>query len=133
MEILSTDLAYIAGFFDGEGCIVGIKRKTQCQRVRINIGQRKPEILFWIMKLLNMGHVYNLSSSRNNSWRVSNKDDIERFIDLILPYSRIKKEELIVGRELNNLTGKDRSHSEKKMMLFNQLKMLKHEKGRHLK
>lgn len=134
MEVSHDDLIYIAGFFDGEGCVYGRRpREKGCTIVRIIIAQKKPEILYWIKEILNMGKVYTYSNNSLNIpiWRVTNKKDVERFISLILPYSRVKKEELIIGRKLNNLTnskGDNRISSEdlqKRMILYNQLKLLK--------
>ena len=125
----SEDLAYLAGLFDGEGCIHGrICNKEGHPTILINISQKRTEILYWIKSLLRMGRVS--TSSQVKSWRISSKEDIERFINLILPYCKIKKRELIIGQKLIDLIGDSGQHCNfdnhrERMVFFNQLKMLK--------
>lgn len=121
-------LAYISGFFDGDGCISGRSEKGH-RRANISIHQKRPEILHWIQKSLGMGHLYHNFTSDLWSWRIAGKKDIEKFIDLILPYSIVKKRELEIGRELNNLAtliiiNKDTNSSERER-LYNELRRLK--------
>jgi intein-encoded DNA endonuclease-like protein len=131
LKIASIDLAYIAGFFDGEGCISGTLKRNRNPRVRITVTQKNPGILFWIKKTLDMGnvHVYLNNSSR---WIVNNKGDVREFINLMFPYSKGKKEELMIGEKLNDLTNEggdthtiSRSNRQERVILYDQLKLLK--------
>ena len=129
MRILVKDLAYIAGFFDGEGCISGHMGRRH-PSARISIGQKDPKILYWIQETLKIGRISKNSKSSNSSWRITRKEDIGRFIELILPYSIIKKEQLLVGQKLNNLRGGQGSrvsenNSQKRLRFFDRLKLLK--------
>ena len=129
LRILPLDLAYIAGFFDGEGCIAGYITESKHPIVKIIIGQRRPETLFWIKETLGMGGIYK-NPRGSSCWRIGSKKDVKKFISLILPYSKDKKKQLLVGRKLVNLIGKS-GHSPgpenylERMILFNQLKLLK--------
>ena len=122
-----SDLIYIAGFFDGEGCISGKTPREYCPTVKISITQRRTEILYWIKETLEMGRVYTYCTSH---WVITNKKDVGKFINLILPYSKVKREELIVGQRLNSLIG-EAGHEctvdnrQKRMKLYNLLKLLK--------
>ena len=125
------DLIYIAGFFDGEGCISGIMCRGRGKHpiVRIAIGQKRPEILYWIKETLEMGSV-SKNSRGISSLRIYGKENIGKFISLVLPYSKVKKEELIVGQKLNNLVvGSGHSinfeNHQERVKLLNQLKLLK--------
>lgn len=132
MKISFQDLIYIAGFFDGEGCVHGIiKGDGRPSIPRISIGQKRPEVLFWIKEVLNMGTIHKTSKG-SSVWRINNKKDVERFISLILPYSKVKREELIVGRRLNDLIRPRGGHTpitldnqQKRLTFYNQLKKLK--------
>lgn len=130
-EGFKVNLVYIAGFFDGEGCISGQKQGDKPPTVRITIGQKKSEILYWIRKTLGMGRVITSPFRGTSRWIITSKENIGRFISLILPYCKIKKEELIVGQRLNNLVGPIGSNSiskdnlQKRLILCERLKLLK--------
>jgi len=120
-------LAYIAGLFDGEGCVHGQIPSSGFPKVRITIGQKRPEILHWTKELLGMGKVH--SHNGFSSWAIWDRIDIEKFIDLILPYCRIKKEELVIGKKLVSLMSPKGTrfnlHRQERIKLCNQLKLLK--------
>ena len=130
MKISIADAAYIAGFFDGEGCIHGRIGKSGHPMVGITITQKRPEVLFWIKGILNMGHV-NKRSNGTSRWAITGSKNIGRFIDLVLSYCKVKEEELIIGQKLNNLVGKpgqqpcSSDNLQEREILFNQLKLLK--------
>ena len=130
MKISLIDKVYIAGFFDGEGCIRGMNTERGHPSVVITIGQRDLEVLYWIQETLGMGKV-RIRLSNHGHWRITNKKDTKKFINLILPYSKVKKEQLIVGQRLNDLIESNSGHRiseddrQKRMVLSNQLKMLK--------
>lgn len=66
--VTKLQLAYIAGFFDGEGSIHG-HITSGAPQVRVTITQKNPEILYWIQKVLNMGRVrYFPTSIRGGRW-----------------------------------------------------------------
>lgn len=140
-EISSNNLSYIAGFFDGEGCISGMihKRRSLHPAVKITISQRRSKILYWIQRKLDMGKIHTSSCRSISSWKIGSKKDVEKFINLILPYSIVKKEELIIGRKLNRLVGLNTTHhcslenSQERMKLHNQLRLLKREGGEIMK
>ena len=133
-KISSIDLAYIAGFFDGEGCIHGwIRSKGKYPIIRITISQKRTEILYWLEETLKMGRVCIRPNNRCSYWIITGKKNIKKFISLVLPYCKVKKEELIVGQRLNNLTGEggdyihiiSEDNLRKRMILYDQLKLLK--------
>jgi intein/homing endonuclease len=95
-----TDAAYIAGFFDGEGCIIIRGGENRSRQVRITIGQKYKNILVEFKDILGYGTLTGHSiirwtgSGYKFQFRISNIKDITHFIKLILPYARCKKTEL---------------------------------------
>jgi len=105
-DISPYDIAYLAGLFDGEGCVrlAVINRGKEQKRgqnrsvyLGVEIGNTYEPILHWLKDNFG-GHVYkvkrsNLKYSQMWSWHLHG-DSLKLLISLILPYSRIKKEEL---------------------------------------
>jgi intein/homing endonuclease len=79
--------AYLAGFFDGEGC-VSHKRG----RPLISITQKDVDPLEWIQTVTGVGRIY----PQRSYWQyvVTNRIDIRIFIQLIYPYSQVKRTQL---------------------------------------
>lgn len=102
-----TDLAYIAGLFDGEGCICIAKRKSKSHKVGYAIGLRvdlcnaDPRAPLFLSKYFG-GAVYRKKKKGKRSysfrWRQYNLSSI-KFLEKISPYLKLKKEELQVARE----------------------------------
>ena len=96
-----TELAYIAGFFDGEGCISIVKGHSR----RIPIGKKwSPEYglhfslsnqhiptLTYIKTITGLGGIYRDSPDRKNNykWAVSSNQAME-ILKILLPYLKIK-------------------------------------------
>lgn len=140
-RISKTDAAYIAGFFDGEGCITCVKikskknkNKKQSPRLRIQLAQRDPYILLKITKLLKYGRISQKKSSGNYVWYLNSRLNLTHFIKTVLPYSVIKKKQLEVGIKFLKLLGEgcgagypiSKSNLTKRLRLHKKLKELKH-------
>jgi hypothetical protein len=100
MAIKPESLAYIAGFFDGEGCICIFKRNVYKPEktytyydYRIDIANNEKDVLDWIKHTVGFGCVVKKSRSGNRkqgwSYVVSGSRTIE-FLNLIKPYLRCK-------------------------------------------
>lgn len=90
---------YIAGFFDGEGCVDVFHGHSQerRRRPRIRISQRQSHVLKEIVRSLGFGRV---TKSRSTfQWGVKSKRDIIKFVKSILPYSIVKKPQLEIALE----------------------------------
>lgn len=100
---------YIAGFFDGEGSaiIVTIKRtKPDCKgkmpyrfRPIIKISQNTISILNDIQNYLGYGHV-NKKIKTTSSYTINGLDSVIKFVDRIAPYCILKRENLLLVKEL---------------------------------
>lgn len=95
------DLAYIAGFFDGEGCATilhGGGANRNCIQKRVSICNTNRDILLQIQRILGFGSLYE--KKRDNKKHktlydlVFLQDQIPVFLALILPYVRLKKRQV---------------------------------------
>lgn len=94
------DLAYLGGFFDGEGCVTWQKtlRKTgkTYKLLRIDIGQVDRTFLEWCHKTFG-GNIYtrpknkHRSKQENYQWTVTGKVAAQ-FLNTLIPYLRQKQE-----------------------------------------
>lgn len=71
-NITDVDLAYIAGFFDGEGSVT-ISSKGGCTGVAVSITSTDDKILSWIQSILG-GNVYNQSYHNKLEWNVGGRN-----------------------------------------------------------
>ena len=90
--ITDTDLAYIAGFFDGEGC-VGIYPQQNRLRVDVIFSNSNESVMSWIASTL--GTVGPMMEARNNTThphytiRLVGKE-AGRVLRILLPYLKVK-------------------------------------------
>lgn len=99
-----TDRAYLAGLFDADGaimaCIEAQKEKKFGFRVRlfIKIAQKNQPFLKTIWQQLNWGYIR--LNRRVHEYDIRDQKHIQLFIDLIFPYSRLKKKQLEFARKI---------------------------------
>lgn len=82
-----TDLAYAAGFYDGEGC-VGIHYEGH---IYVAFTQKRPSILYWLQDLFSAGNI------SPNKLVITKSVDIVRVGKLLLPYLKCKKRKLEIA------------------------------------
>ena len=94
-KLRPTERAYIAGFFDGEGCITF--RKDSLGRPRISMSQKKPDVLWKIQQLLGYGHVRAYTTSGGGSYRldISSAATCEDFVSQVIKYAVVKRPVLL--------------------------------------
>jgi len=109
-----TERAWLAGFFDGEGCVhTGKSSSSKHYRLCIKIGQSFPGVLYYIKDLLGYGQVrsYYTKLYPAHFLDLHSKDEHIKFIKTILPYSIVKKEQLETALEfLQNVHDKPHGH-----------------------
>tara|TARA_R100000501_G_C2562727_1_gene72714 strand:- start:121 stop:534 length:414 start_codon:yes stop_codon:yes gene_type:complete len=102
----ATDAAYIAGLFDGEGCITCKKRKTKRKDrggkvynqwyIRCEMSMTDKEVIEWVHETLGFGWckekiIYNKPTHYKRQWRWScGYRDALTFAKLIWPYTQVK-------------------------------------------
>ena len=105
-----TDIAYIAGLFDGEGCVSykqymqkrkGRKKAYPFWQIRLEIAMTEKSILVWLCEVLGVGTVtekryktkYTLGWKKQWRWRCSHRDAF-KVCCLIFPYAHIKLDKI---------------------------------------
>lgn len=95
------DIAWAAGFFDGEGCItIHLSRRSsrelrQFHQLRTDVVQKS---IAPLQKLIEMfgGGIYQRSSGALYTWVLTGAD-AEAFLTAILPYLIVKREQALVA------------------------------------
>ena len=97
------NISWVAGFFDGEGCISCRIKENTASQPRITITQFGEEgylTLVELQKIVGFGHICR-SGKGYNQWRVTNNLDCVNFCKKIFPYTIRKKN--VVGLFLSFL------------------------------
>jgi hypothetical protein len=107
MILTEIDKAYIAGFFDGEGC-VGYYNASQTSSRRpsyfhasVNICNTDPRVIMWIQEVTGIG-VSRITKFKDGKrrwayqWQIGKKADVIDFLSTIRPYLRVKGEQVDV-------------------------------------
>ena len=117
------DLAYIAGFLDGDGSLmIQIKKRKEGRlkrRFMLTIcfyqDSRHDKALFWIRRILQVGYI----SKRNDGMtelRINGYEQIRKIIKDLLPYIKFKKTQaneihkaacIFAGKKINELSKND--------------------------
>ena len=93
------DLAYIAGFLDGDGSLMlQIKKRKDGNRPRKRFmttmvfyqDSRHEKPLFWIRKILNIGHISRRKDSITEL-RIQGYRQIEKIVSSLLPFIKFKR------------------------------------------
>lgn len=112
-KLSDTDKAYLAGLFDGEGCISPIwgskpyfsikenKKKTyHFPRLQFVITNKNNVLLDLIRtKLLGFGNFYRGKNGAAYDYRISAQKEILNVVNALIPYVKLKKEALYVSKD----------------------------------
>lgn len=115
---------YIAGFFDGEGCIQGYLSTP-----RVSIAQKRPLVLQEIQKFLweqdIRSQIFRYSSEKKDlsQLRINAGEEVASFVENVLPFLIVKKEECIVA--LNKIRLGSRKRRKWRVSELMQLKRLR--------
>lgn len=99
---METQLAYLAGLFDGEGCIYIVKalprgrdgEKNRRYLLRIDIWNHDPRLIAKVVEVFKSGHVTEeqLSNSRRRGWRwTASLRKAEEALEAMYPFLISKK------------------------------------------
>ena len=89
-------IRYLAGFFDGEGCIHIATVKSRCS-LRAQVGNNRVDVLN-IFKDIFGGTIHAPKGYNFSEWRITGTG-VEGFLEAMLPYLILKKEEAELGLE----------------------------------
>lgn len=117
------DWNYIAGFFDGEGTLVGRRRGF-----RIGITQTNRKVLEEIKKFSGIGHVCSITKRKKHwkdSWLyfIAKQSDVYRFLKRAEPRLIVKKE--LAGKAIKVLRAYLKEEKRKKLALRARIKKAK--------
>ena len=110
---MSTQLAYIAGLFEAEGCVKckqywdsqrkNRPRRYKVWRITLEMSMTDEPVIRWTHKILKVGVVHlNIKNKSPSSkphwkdqlrWRCYHRDAY-KFAKLIIPYARVKRKKL---------------------------------------
>lgn len=103
----NTDIAWAAGFYDGEGTAGCYPNKDKISgrtyhKITMSVSQCDTGVLVKFLSAVNVGNIYGPFHTKNPKrsnlwqWRVTNLEDIQQAYDLLEPYiGTIKKAQLL--------------------------------------
>ena len=102
-ELNNQDLAYIAGFLDGDGSIMmQIKRRLDSKfgwRIMITIcfyqDARHIKPLRWIRRMFHIGYI-SVRNDHMAEYRINGFKETRRVLQLLKPYIRFKKKQVAI-------------------------------------
>ena len=117
--IKQIDLAYIAGFLDGDGSIFFqiIPRSDYKQKFQIRTSiafyqdTRNKSILDWLKEKFDSGYIRNRKTEISDYTIVDFKK-VKEILTLLKPYARLKKRHIELGLEIINLLENKKSLSD---------------------
>jgi hypothetical protein len=101
--ITTTDLAWLSGIIDGEGCVTARQNSIRSLGFRVTIESVSVAMIGRVCSILHQcgvehtteGPMWRERSTRaSHRIRVDIKQDVQRLCDFVLPYSVVKKAEL---------------------------------------
>ena len=142
MPLTEAEWAYIAGFFDGEGCITIVmssRRSGNVTTPRIYFAQKNLSVLDHISHILGFGRIYIKRPNKpgrdeTHRLQITVRADIRTFCEGVLPYVFLKKSQVMLMLEYLNLPHSNRWSREwdgiieQKLQYVERIKILKHQK-----
>lgn len=93
------NLAWLAGFFDGEGHVSAIRRRDRAAdryAIRLSIDQVSPELLERCAEITGFGKIDRREEAKRRTihvWRVSTFENVQAFIAMVWPWLSSKRRE----------------------------------------
>ena len=111
-DIKETDKAYLAGLFDGEGCVAIAKcnskrTPTPIYSLIVVITNSQRDFLDYYRSLTNLGSVKTDKNISHSNWRSTHQwwitsKQAKIFLELIYPYLKIKREQVDIAFAFRN-------------------------------
>jgi len=108
--VRSIELAWAAGFYDGEGCTSLLKAKRdKYHYIRMGISQKETTTLQRFLSAVGAGKIYKANTREINSWNLYKKEDVITVLNKLWPYlSEPKKQQALTC--FHNLEGNEYEH-----------------------
>jgi hypothetical protein len=120
LDLSVLDAGYLAGLVDGEGCITAFHRRAYTEHRERNpsaiggvrIAMCAPDLIQWICSVTGLGKVYHLPARKKthkDSWLWQpGLQGSARFLEAILPYLRLKRQQASLLIELAQIKSQSR-------------------------
>lgn len=101
------DLAYIGGFFDGEGHVMishstnGSASRNRIFRLQVGVAQKSPVILQWLKELFG-GWIYKSQHTQCHQWNLASRQAGD-FLQVICSHVKVKKDVVMLALEYRKL------------------------------
>lgn len=101
------ELAWCAGFFDGEGTTSILKaQRDRYSYIRMGISQKHPELLERFQTAVGFGKIYKSKTRNIYSWNCYKQDDVNQVLNKLWIYlGTHKKEQALKAYERLNAAG----------------------------
>lgn len=109
-RLTETDKAYIAGIFDGEGCIGYYnanpnKEGTPYCHPSVNVTNTDKEVIMWLQEIIGVGRsaVIKFKDGKRRTayqWQLAKKQQVQEFLEVIRPYLKVKAAQVDVLLDL---------------------------------
>lgn len=99
-RLTTVECAYLAGLFDGEGCVGYYKRKGSRSKYSflstVMISQSAARLMTWLRETIGFGTIYSRPGKKNIEyhWETNKKADVVEFLAAIRPYLILKGEQV---------------------------------------
>ncbi len=114
-QLTETEKAYIAGFFDGEGCVSiskyqGKNNRTPVYSLQVVLAQKGIEPLFELQELTGAGTIHDRTKYHKGTyeWRM-NARDANDFLIAIVSYLKCKRKQVELAIEYQSQQGHKKS------------------------
>lgn len=128
-QLSITDIAYLSGLFDGEGCAIIFKKRDGIQ-VRISISMTNKNIIEWVQNTTGVGNiVYRKSKNPDHAdcWNwMCNAESAMSVCEQILEFAKVKYNQikLLIETQQNLLKSDMKIKQDWKMEAYNKMKEL---------
>ena len=120
------ELAYIAGFLDGDGCVMAqlVRRKDYIYGYQIRVSivfyqkQKNQEILHWLKKKLQFGYIRQRKNGMTE-YTIVGFAEVGGILKILQPYLRLKK--ILSGKVLKLIEEHPKKMSPEKLIQISHL------------
>ncbi len=96
-EATEVERAYIAGYFDGEGCLTVSLRPDGSHYTRIDFGQTVPDVVTFMESIYGgslLAYPAKPAHRAQTRWRLSRASSVKVFLEDIFPFCREKRDQV---------------------------------------
>lgn len=126
MELTETEIAYLAGIIDGEGCITVLVNSTGSFTLRVEVGSTSKELVEWFSEKVEQVPIFFTKSKtelHKDSYNVmATGDKAKRLLEKILPYLIVKKKQASIALEYPSSDNRKMIDSRKRYTAEDKLK-----------